>query len=66
MNLAKLRGALAEKGMTQRELAEKLNLSTKAVNEKLNGKVKITVDEAAAMSKILKLENPTLIFLVKS
>lgn len=62
MNLAKLRGALAENGMTQRELAKQLNLSLKSVNEKLNGKVKISVDEAAAISKILKIKNPTLIF----
>ena len=56
MNLAKLRGALAEKGITQRELAKKLGLTTKSVNAKLNGRCKISVDEAASMSKILKLK----------
>lgn len=62
MNLSKLRGALAEQRMTQRELASRLNLSVKSVNEKLNGKVQITVDEANQMTKILKLDNPEAIF----
>ena len=62
MNLAKLRGALAEKGITQRELAKKLGLTTKSVNAKLTGRCKISVDEAASMSKILKLKEPSTIF----
>lgn len=62
MNLAKLRGALAEKGITQRELAKKLGLTTKSVNAKLNGRCKISVDEATSMSKILKLKEPSTIF----
>lgn len=33
MNLSKLRGVLAEKRITQRELAEKMELSVKSVNE---------------------------------
>lgn len=62
MNLAKLRGALTEKGITQRELAKKLGLTTKSVNAKLNGRSKISVDEAASMSKILELKEPSTIF----
>lgn len=62
MNLSKLRGVLAEKRITQRELAEKMELSVKSVNEKLNGKVSFTVEEANKISKILELKNPELIF----
>lgn len=62
MNLAKLRGALAEKGLTQEKLAKEMKLSTKTINAKLNGRAKISVEEASQLSKILDLKDPSAIF----
>ncbi len=62
MKTAKLKGLLAERGMTQQELAKSIGLSTKSVNAKINGKVDITVAEAVAISKVLEIKNPGAIF----
>ena len=62
MRLDKLRGALAEKRITQTDLAKELNLSVLSVNRKLNGHVPITVEEAAKIVKVAKIENPCAIF----
>ncbi len=62
MNLDKLRGALAEKRITQEMLAKKLNLSLLSVNRKLNGKAPITVDEARAIAEYADIQNPAQIF----
>ena len=62
MNLDKLRGALAEKRITQEMLARKLNISLLSVNRKLNGKSPITVEEAKVIADYAKIKNPTQIF----
>ena len=62
MKLDKLRGILAEKRITQAELAHAMGLSTRTINLKLNGKVPINVDEASQITKILGVENPIDIF----
>ncbi|MCP1226001.1 helix-turn-helix transcriptional regulator [Sebaldella sp. S0638] len=62
MNLDKLRGKITENRMSQAKLAEELGLSSKALNEKLTGKSRITIPEAALMIKILKIEHPCEIF----
>jgi len=62
MNLDKLRGALAEKRITQEMLAKRLNLSLLSVNRKLNGKSPITVEEARIITDFAKIENPSQIF----
>lgn len=66
MNLDKLRGALAEKRITQVELAKKLRLTPKTVNAKLNGHSPITVEEAALIVQYVKIDNPDEIFFNKS
>lgn len=66
MKLDKLRGILAEKRITQAQLAQAMHLSTRTVNLKLNGKVPINVDEASQISKIVGLENPIDIFFADS
>lgn len=62
MNLNKLRGILAEKKITQSELAKQMNLSVKSVNAKLNGRVSISVDEANKIVKIADIKDPVSIF----
>lgn len=62
MNLDKLRGALAEKRITQEMLAKKLNISLLSVNRKLNGKSPITVEEAKTITEFAEIKNPGLIF----
>ena len=62
MNLDKLRGALAEKRITQEMLAKRLNLSLLSVNRKLNGKSPITVEEARIIADFAKIDNPSQIF----
>lgn len=62
MNLARLKGIMAERGVSQRELAKMLGLSTKSVNAKINGRVDITINEAVLISKVLRIENPGAIF----
>ena len=62
MNLDKLRGALAEKRITQEMLAKRLNISLLSVNRKLNGKSPITVEEAKVITDYAKIKNPTQIF----
>lgn len=62
MNLDKLRGALSEQRITQKMLAERLNLSLLSVNRKLNGKSPITVEEAKIITDFAKIKNPSQIF----
>lgn len=62
MNLDKLRGALAEKRITQEMLAKKLNISLLSVNRKLNGRSPITVEEAKIITEFAEIKNPGLIF----
>ncbi len=52
INFSKLRGRMAEKGISQKELAQKLNLTEQWLSAKLNGKaifdlceMKILIDE---------------------
>ena len=58
----KLKGAMREKGFSQRQLAEKLGISVASLNSKVNGKVDFKVGEAKEISKILSLEDPETIF----
>ncbi len=62
MKLDKLRGILAEKRITQAQLAHDMNLSIRTINLKLNGKVPINVDEASQITKIVGIQNPIDIF----
>lgn len=62
MDMNKLKNRILEEGITCKDLASKLGISAKTLNEKLNNRSRITVREAKAMSKILKIDNPSDIF----
>jgi len=62
LDMNKLKDKILEEGITNKELASKLGISVKTLNEKLNSRSRITIREAEAMSKILKIENPSNIF----
>ena len=57
INTAKVRGRLAEMGLTQRDVASKecWDCALSTVSLKLNGERPITLDEADALAKFLKL-----------
>lgn len=62
MNIPKLKGIIAENGLSQRKVANALGLSEKAFYLKMRKGV-FRTDEAVAMIKLLKIENPAEIFL---
>lgn len=62
MNKAKLRGIIAEKGLSQREVAKAIGISEKTFYNKMRRGV-FGTDEVVAMAKLLKLDNPADIFL---
>ena len=49
--------ALERAGYTQTKLAKEMGVSKNAINNKVNGRVGITVDEAIQMCKILGVED---------
>lgn len=57
MNLSKLRGKIAEAGIKKTELAKAFNISIQALNKKLSGETKISIDDAIKFCDILKIEN---------
>lgn len=56
MNCKKLKAAVVEAEYNQRNLAKIMNMSVNTLNAKLNGKSKITVDEAVNFAEVLNLE----------
>ena len=64
MNAARLRGIIAENGLSQRDVAKAIGMSEKTFYSKMkNGK--FGIDEAEAMIRLLKIENPAAIFLTQ-
>lgn len=57
----KLRGAIAERGLSQRKVAKKLGISDKTFYEKMKKGV-FSSAEMDAMITMLSLDNPLLIF----
>lgn len=55
MQLAKLRGVIAERGIKQSSLAKAFGISTQALSKKLNGTTKTTVDDAIKFCNILQI-----------
>lgn len=55
MNSAKLRGALAERGVRQSDVAQAINISQQSFSRKLNGKTDFLVSEANAIAEFLSL-----------
>lgn len=56
MDVRKIKGAMAEKSITQNDLAKLLNISSKAVSMKLNEKVDFKLAEAQKICQILDLQ----------
>lgn len=62
MNVAKLRGAIVAKGMTQKDVAQALGISEKTFYLKMK-RGAFGTDEAEKMVKLLGIDNPVEIFL---
>lgn len=62
MNTAKLRGIIAERGFSQREVAKQIGISEKTFYSKMKNGV-FGTDEADRMIELLKIEDPAAIFL---
>jgi transposase len=64
LNTAKLRGIIAEKGYSQREVAKHIGITEKTFYAKMKKGV-FGTDEATAMIQLLDIQNPADIFLHK-
>lgn len=64
MNTAKLKGIIAEQGLSQREVAKAIGMSEKTFYTKMKKGV-FGTDEAVAMVELLKINNPADIFLCR-
>jgi transcriptional regulator with XRE-family HTH domain len=62
MNTAKLKGIIAEHGLSQREVAKAIGMTEKTFYAKMKKGV-FGTDEAVAMVELLKIDNPADIFL---
>lgn len=58
LNRNKLIGKLAEQGMTQRALAERLGCTENTLSDKLNGKREFRLDEAGRICDVLGIADP--------
>ena len=65
MNVNKLKGKIAEKGLSIEKLAQKIGVDRSSLYRKLNNAEKITIGEASRMKDVLEMtpEEATLIFL---
>lgn len=61
VNTSKLRGIIAERGLTRKDVAEMIGKSPKTFYEKMK-KGKFDSDEIMSMVSGLKIENPAEIF----
>lgn len=64
IDTAALRGIIAEKGFSQRAIAQKLGMTDKTFYSKMNKK-KFDSDEMNAMVRILEIKNPSEIFFAR-
>lgn len=64
LDVAKLKGVIAERGFSQREVAKAIGVTEKTFYTKMKKGV-FGTDEAEAMIELLKIENPASIFLTK-
>lgn len=58
MNLNKLKGKIIEADKSKKLLAEYLGISVQALGKKLNGKTKITTDDAYKCCEFLEIYDP--------
>ncbi|MGL4483550.1 MAG: helix-turn-helix domain-containing protein [Anaerovoracaceae bacterium] len=66
MNVNKLKGKMAEAGINQNELADKMGLSRNSVSRKLTGSSEFTLSEAEKICIILDINEPKGIFFEKA
>lgn len=57
VNVNKLKAAMVREGYTQPRFAEALKMSINTLNAKVNGKTKISTDEAKLMCKVLNIKD---------
>ena len=64
INYAKLKGLMAERGLTVVELSHRLGVSRQSASDKVNGKAKISLTDAQTIAKALNMtkEERDLIF----
>ena len=67
MNVNKLKGKIAEKGLSVEKLAQQIGVDRSSLYRKLNNAEKITIGEASRMKDVLEMtpEEAALIFLAK-
>lgn len=56
INYAKLKGLMAERGLTVVSLSHMLGVSRQSASDKVNGKAKITLTEAQTIAKALHMD----------
>lgn len=62
MNANKLKGRMAERGMTQSILAKKCGMSSNSLSRKLLKKREFTLSEVIRICDVLSIDNPTEFF----
>lgn len=67
MNVNKLKGKIAEKGLSVEKLAQQIGVDRSSLYRKLSNAEKITIGEAMRMKDVLEMtpEEATLIFLAE-
>lgn len=61
INTLKLKAAIAESGMNQKQIAKMLGVSLCTFNYKLNGVSEFKVSEIKKLAELLKMENETMV-----
>ena len=56
-NTRKIKGRMAELGLTQKDIAEKLDLSQATVSQKISGSRPLYLDEAQKIAELLCIED---------
>ena len=56
INHAKLKGLMAERGLTVVELSHMLGVSRQSASDKVNGKTKISLTDAQTIAKALHMD----------
>ncbi len=59
LNLNKLNAKIVEVGIKKKAVAKHFGISVQALNKKLTGATKITVDDACKFCEVLRIDNDT-------
>ena len=62
MSFDKLKGKMAEKHLSQKNVADFLGITVQCFNAKINGRNQFTLEEVIKITEILSLEDPVDIF----